>query len=140
MFNLYPSKYFLKKLSPVVVLDQENFLQSALLLATASKRKSPVWDKLHDYSFHVFIRQESDQLAGEDKVADGVMSRREIYEHGTGLSFCLKTVLSIFWVSTTAWSTVDLPHQNPACSSEIIESIMGSTLRGQTLKDLIDNA
>ena len=49
--------------------------QHALFATTGVERKAPVLDKLHDHSYHVFVRQESEQLAGEATVPDSVISR-----------------------------------------------------------------
>ena len=69
--------------------------QPALLATIGGKCKAPVLDKLHDHSYHVFVWQESEQLAGKVAVLDSVISRCQIYEHDTGLSFCFQTVLYV---------------------------------------------
>ena len=69
---------------------------------------------------------------------DSNINRCQIYKHGTGFSFCLKTLLNVLG-SKTAWSTVDLPRQYPACSVRNGESIMGWTRAGvnKPFEDLI---
>ena len=67
----------------------------ALFATTGDKRKAPALDKLRNHSYHVFVKQESEQLAVEATVPDSVISRCQIYKHGTGLSFCFKTVLDV---------------------------------------------
>ena len=67
--------------------------QPALFVATDVKGKAPVSNKLHDYSYHVLVIQESEQLAVETTVLGSVISPRQIHKHGTDLSVCLKTDL-----------------------------------------------
>ena len=63
---------------------------------TDGECKAPVFDKLHDDSYHVFVGQKSEQLVGESMVPESVISSSQIYKHGTGLFFfCFKTVFNV---------------------------------------------
>ena len=61
--------------------------QPALFATTSGKCEAPVLDKLYDHSYHAFVRQESEQLAGEATVSDTVINRCQIYK--LGLAFFL---------------------------------------------------
>ena len=70
--------------------------QPALFAITGGECKAPVLDKLqNDHSYHVFARQESEQLSSEAMGPDCVINRCQIYKHGTGLSFYFKTALNV---------------------------------------------
>ena len=69
--------------------------QPALFSASDSERKASVLDKLHVHSYHVFVWQESKQLAHEAMVSGCVINCSQIYKHGTKPFFCLKHVLNI---------------------------------------------
>ena len=69
---------------------------TALFTFTISgESRTPVLDELYDHTDHVPIRQEPQQLSGEAAVPDSVIFCCQIYEHGTGLLFCLKAVLNV---------------------------------------------
>ena len=87
--------------------------QIALFATTSGECKTPVLDKLFDHSYHVFVsRSLSSLIAGETTMLDSASAtgRCHIYKHGTGL-FASKQS-SMFWVSKTARSAVDLLYRN----------------------------
>ena len=66
---------------------------------TDGECKAPVFDKLHDDSYHVFVGQESEQLVGEATVPESVICSSQIYKHGTDLFFSASKQSSMFWIS-----------------------------------------
>ena len=50
------------------------------------QKRAPVLDKLRDDSHHMLVRKEFKQLSGQATVPDSVISRCQIYKHGTNLS------------------------------------------------------
>ena len=93
---------------------------------TNGERKASASDKLQDRPSHVLIRRKFQQLAGKTAVPDSVISRCQVDKYGIRLLLSLKKS-SIFCVSKTVCSTVDLRYRNPACFLGRCESIIDST-------------
>ena len=70
------------------------FQASQLVCHAGGQCKAFVLDKLFDHSYHMFVSQEFEQLAGEATVPDGVICRFQIYKHNADLIVCFKTVLN----------------------------------------------
>ena len=60
--------------------------QPAFLTSIDGEGKD-VLDLLRDHSYHVFVRQKSEQLASEATVPDSVTNHCQIDKHGTGFFF-----------------------------------------------------
>ena len=60
--------------------------QPALFATAGGECIAFVLNKLHGQSYHVFVWQESEQLASEATVPDSAISRCQICKHGTSHS------------------------------------------------------
>jgi len=68
---------------------------SGLLTCFFGKGKAAISNHLRDHADHVFIRQQSQQLAGEAAVPSSVVGCCEIDKHSSGLLFSGKAILDV---------------------------------------------
>jgi len=73
-------------------LRRRNLLLFAI---SGGKGKPAITNHPHDHVDHVSIRQQSQQLAGEDAVPHGVVGCCEVDKHSSGLIFSWKAILDV---------------------------------------------
>ena len=62
---------------------------------SCGKGKAAIANHLHDHADHVFVRQQSQQLAGEAAVPCGVVGCCEVDKHSSGLLFSWNAILDV---------------------------------------------
>ena len=98
MVNCKYRCYIREEPRPILVGRHSSVVATCFVCHYRREGKTPVLDLLHDNSYHVFVTQESEQLAGKSTVPESAISRCQIYNtntYGTGLSFCFKRVLNV---------------------------------------------
>ena len=73
-------------------LRRRNLLLFAI---SGGKGEAAITNHLHDHVDHVSIRQQSQQLAGEDAVPHSVVGCCEVDEHSSGLLLSWKAILDV---------------------------------------------
>ena len=108
-----------------IPVGRHSSVVATCFVATGGECKASVLDKLYNLLYHVFVRQESEQLAGEATVPDCVISRSQIYKTWHQSFFLLMNGSQYF-----GSAKLYLPRQIPASSALRSGSTVGSSRRG----------
>ena len=76
-------------------------VKTSLSATTGGNCKASVLEKLHDHSYHVYVRQEYKQVAGEATVLAVSLAAVRFTNADSDFLFALKES-SMFWINKTA--------------------------------------